>query len=286
MTSFAKSLEPSSRAAARTGPKQPTEAARRASTAPATSGASGPTTTRSTPASTAAPASASGSAASRSSGSGSARIPALPGAHNNSGRWGERASARTSACSRPPEPTTRTLMGPKGLRSAGSNSERGDEVVDRDGGQRLEVRRAARAQLQGDASHRLLVRRLDDVHEVEVPERGPLRLDGRAELLDLVVDLADAGGVVADGLHALGSEGGEHDPGRHGSSSVGSPGVVPDPFGTRAVLSVLDGYFPHAHAPRRAPRARPRRRAACAAGGRRRGDARPAEAVLRLRHLD
>src|SRR3954471_13124584 len=236
MTSLAKIFEPSSRAASRTGPKQRTEAARSASTAPATSGASGPTTTRSTPASTAAPASASGSPASASIGSASARIPALPGAQSSSGRCGERASARRIACSLPPAPTTRTLIGTKGRRSGGSNSERGDEVVDGDGGQRLEVRRAAGAQLERDPRHRLLVRRLDDVHEVEVPEGGPLRLHGRAELLDLVVDLADASGVVADGLHPLGGEGREHDPGRHGSSSVGSPGLLPDLFSTRAVL--------------------------------------------------
>src|SRR4051794_22317096 len=217
MTSLAKSLEPSSRAASRTGPKQRTDAARSASTAPATSGASGPTTTRSTPASTAAPASASGSPGSASSGSASARMPAFPGAQSSSGRCGERASARTSACSRPPEPTTRTLMGPKRSRSAGSSSERGDEVVDGDCGQRLEVRGAAGPQLERDARHRLLVRGLDDVDEVEVPEGRPLRLHRRAELFDLVVDLADARGVVADGLHALGGERGEHDPGRHGS---------------------------------------------------------------------
>src|SRR5262249_55081773 len=38
---------------------------------------------------------------------------------------------------------------------------------------------------------------------------------GRAELLDLLVDLADALRVVLDGLHALGGEGGEHYVGRH-----------------------------------------------------------------------
>jgi hypothetical protein len=61
--------------------------------------------------------------------------------------------------------------------------------------QRLVVRRAARAELERDARHRLLVGRLDDVDEVEVPERRPLRLDRRAELLDLLVDLADAAGL-------------------------------------------------------------------------------------------
>ena len=39
----------------------------------------------------------------------SAAIPALPGAQTSSGARGERASARTIACSRPPPPTTRTF---------------------------------------------------------------------------------------------------------------------------------------------------------------------------------
>ena len=49
MTSLAKALLPSSRAASADGPKQAMPAARTASATPATSGASGPTTTRSTP---------------------------------------------------------------------------------------------------------------------------------------------------------------------------------------------------------------------------------------------
>ena len=47
------------------------------------------------------------------------------------------------------------------------------------------------------------------------PERRPLRLDGRAELLDLAVDLADPAGVVLDRLHALGGQRRQHDVGRH-----------------------------------------------------------------------
>ena len=39
----------------------------------------------------------------------SAAMPALPGAQSSSGCCGERASARTIACSRPPPPTTRTF---------------------------------------------------------------------------------------------------------------------------------------------------------------------------------
>ena len=56
----------------------------------------------------ASPAGLSGSAP--SSTRASRAIPALPGAHSTSGRCGERASARTIACSRPPAPTTRTAV--------------------------------------------------------------------------------------------------------------------------------------------------------------------------------
>jgi uncharacterized protein with GYD domain len=88
-------------------------------------------------------------------------------------------------------------------------------IVYRDSRQRLVATGPARAELERDARDRLLVRRLDHVHEVEATERRPLRLDGRPELLDLVVDLADSRGVVPDGLHALRRERREHDPGRH-----------------------------------------------------------------------
>ena len=87
--------------------------------------------------------------------------------------------------------------------------------------ERLVAGRAARAELERDARHRLLVGRLDDVDEVEAAERRPLRLDGRAELLDLLVDLADALRVVLDRLHALGRQGREHDVGGHAPRSIG-----------------------------------------------------------------
>ncbi len=86
ITSLANALEPSSRAAAATGPKQRTPSAASASARPATSGASGPTTTRSTAASRAARASAATSSAGASSARASRRMPALPGAQSSSGR--------------------------------------------------------------------------------------------------------------------------------------------------------------------------------------------------------
>ena len=98
------------RAWART-PGRPEPPARRRGRPPAAP--PGPTTTRSMPDSAAAVASATGSPGSASSSSVSARMPALPGTQTSSGRCGERASARTTACSRPPAPTTRTFMRPE-----------------------------------------------------------------------------------------------------------------------------------------------------------------------------
>ncbi len=110
ITSFEKAFEPSSRAHAALGPKAAIPAAPSASTSPSTSGASGPTTTRSTCSSRAAATSASISPTPIGSSRASAAMPALPGAHSSSGDCGERASARTIACSRPPPPMTRTFF--------------------------------------------------------------------------------------------------------------------------------------------------------------------------------
>src|SRR3954471_14780470 len=250
MISLANAFEPSSRAGSRFAPNTRTPLTPSSSAGPppppsaratpATSGASGPTTTRSAPDSAAAAANATGSPGSASSRCASARMPALPGAHHSSGCWGERARARIRACSRPPAPTTRTFIGPKGRRRAGSISERRDEGVDRERRERLVVRRAARAELERDARHRLLVGRLDDIDEVEVPQRRPLGLHGRSELLDLVVDLADTRGVVADGLHTLWRERRQHDPSRHSASLKWLSGRSTRSFRPRAVLSEVE----------------------------------------------
>src|SRR5207244_646455 len=192
-------FEPSIRAAAAVGPKARIPSSVRASTTPATSGASGPTTTRSTRSSLAARA-----------------IPALPGAAISSGRCGLLSSARTIACSRPPPPTTRTRFTcrPPLARS----SERRDELVDRDRRERLVARRPARAELERDPCDRLLVGRLDHVHEVVVAEHRPLGLHRGAELLHLAVHLADARGVVLQRLNALGRESRQEDERRQRAS--------------------------------------------------------------------
>src|SRR5689334_12449977 len=215
MTSLANAFEPSSWATSRVGPKAATPRAARRSTSPSTSGASGPTTTRSTPSAAAAAAIPATSPTATSSRRAWRAMPGLPGAHRTSGPCGERPSARTIACSRPPAPTTRTFTR-RWRRSRDRSSEARDEVVDRDGRERLVADRSARAQLERHPRHRLLVGRLDDVDEVVAPERRPLRLDRRAELLDLLVDLADALRVVLDGLDPLSRERREHDVGGHG----------------------------------------------------------------------
>src|SRR5207244_8818461 len=177
------------------GPKARTPASARASTTPATSGASGPTTTRSTCSSTAVRTMPSTSSAPTSKhGTPSRAMPTLPGAAITSGRCGLRTRPRTSACSRPPPPTTRTL---------GTGSERGYELVDGDRGERLVARGAARAELHRHARHRLLVGRLHHVHDVEPAEGGPLSRHFGTQRLDLLVHLAYARGVVLDRLHAL-----------------------------------------------------------------------------------
>src|SRR3954447_17382885 len=109
MTSLANAFEPSRRAAARVGPNAARPRDSSSSTRPATSGASGPTTVRSTASRSARSASAPTSPMPTSGKVlASSAMPGLPGAARTSGPCGERWSARTIACSRPPAPTTRT----------------------------------------------------------------------------------------------------------------------------------------------------------------------------------
>src|SRR5947207_5662702 len=207
------------RAAAALGPKARTPTSKQASTRPSTSGASGPTTTRSqrsSPARRTSPATS--SAATSKQGTLSRAIPALPGAAMISGCCGLRSNARTSACSRPPLPTTRIRF-----RSSVSSraSERSDEVVDRDRRQRLIAAGPARPELKRHTRDRLLVGRLEDVDEVVLAERRPLRLDRCPQLLDLLVDFANPRRVVLERLNAFRRQGGEQDVGGHLASVVG-----------------------------------------------------------------
>ena len=108
ITCLAKDFEPSIAAAAWLGPKQATPAARTASATPATSGASGPITTRSAPVLAASAVTLAGSAAATSWISARRAMPGLPGAACKPVTPPSRASARVRACSRPPDPMTRT----------------------------------------------------------------------------------------------------------------------------------------------------------------------------------
>src|SRR3954471_17777632 len=150
----------------------------------------------------------------------SSAMPAFPGAQSSSGVSGERASARTIACSRPPPPTTRTLVNAFSPLRGRQRLEGARELL---GGYRpegLAAPGASRAELDGDLGHRLLVGRLDDRDEVVLPERGPLLLDRDPELLDFLVDLLDPGRVVLQRLNALGGQVGEHYECRHGCSPL------------------------------------------------------------------
>src|SRR5660398_270637 len=110
ITSLAKDLDPSMRAASLSGPNMVRPRERKTSTIPATSGASGPTTVRSTLSLSARSASASVSSTSMRKSSASPAIPALPGATNKRPSPGHRFKLLTNACSRPPPPTTRTTI--------------------------------------------------------------------------------------------------------------------------------------------------------------------------------
>ena len=139
MTSLANALLPSSRAAAAVGPKAASPRSASASTAPATSGTSGPTTSGRRRASAASSATASGSRHVERPGLGDLGRCRRCRARRRSRRPpGSRAQgAGSSACSRPPEPTTRTSHRPappphehlaqdERLVPAGTDADRGD----------------------------------------------------------------------------------------------------------------------------------------------------------------
>ena len=109
MTSFAKRFEPSIRAAAALGPNTATPPSRSASATPDTSGTSGPITTRSIASARASASKPSASCACTGWHGPSPAIPGLPGAACSSVSRGLCASFQASACSRPPDPTTRTF---------------------------------------------------------------------------------------------------------------------------------------------------------------------------------
>src|SRR5688572_29728660 len=108
--SLVKPLEPSSCAAAALGPKVAIPAARAASATPATSGASGPTTSNSIDRLRASSTTACGSQGSIATHSAQLAMPGLPGAAISWSQLGDCANRHASACSRPPEPSSRMFM--------------------------------------------------------------------------------------------------------------------------------------------------------------------------------
>src|SRR5262245_27644258 len=111
MSVFANVLLPSMRAPSLPGPKTRRPAARSLSASPATSGSSGPTTTRSIDSVLQSLSIASWSDAATGRFSATADVPAFPGAANSAVTSGLLRIFQHSACSRPPPPTTRILMG-------------------------------------------------------------------------------------------------------------------------------------------------------------------------------
>jgi hypothetical protein len=77
---------------------------------PSASGASGPTTVNATASLRASSIHSGIEAAAALTSPSSRAVPALPGATNTRETRGERASFQASACSRPPEPMTRSFM--------------------------------------------------------------------------------------------------------------------------------------------------------------------------------
>ena len=110
MKALAKSFELSSCAALRVGPKIFMPRSRKISTIPAASGASGPTTVSVICSCCAKSASATGSVRATFFMRASSAVPPLPGATSTICMRLDCASFHASACSRPPEPTTRIFM--------------------------------------------------------------------------------------------------------------------------------------------------------------------------------
>src|SRR5690349_13501453 len=108
--SLVKPFDPSSADAAAVGPNAAIPAASSASTSPATSGASGPTTTKSMRSRRQRSSRPAMSVAATGTQVATSAIPGLPGAQNSASHSGDADTAQHSACSRPPEPTTRTRM--------------------------------------------------------------------------------------------------------------------------------------------------------------------------------
>src|SRR6476620_8247726 len=108
--SLVKPLDPSSWAAAASGPNTAIPALRSASATPATNGPSGPTTTRSMALLFANSTIAAASHGSTATSSAQRAMPGLPGAAINRSQLGDCLSRQASASSRPPDPKSNMFM--------------------------------------------------------------------------------------------------------------------------------------------------------------------------------
>src|SRR5258708_1222806 len=124
MNSRAKAFQPSTSAAARSGPKTESPRRRNSSPMPRTRGSSGPTTVKSALMVCAKSATSTMLEVSMGTQSAKSAIPALPGAQYTSSTRGLWRIFRRRACSRPPLPTTRTFTG--GGQRGGAVPVRGD----------------------------------------------------------------------------------------------------------------------------------------------------------------
>src|SRR5690606_29192911 len=203
----------SSWAAALVGPKIGRPAARKASTTPAASGASGPTTVKATCSRLASSISTGMSVIGAFCSSFSAAVPGLPGATSTRVTLGDWASFQASACSRPPEPMTRTFMCCSESRLGWSclvaempetGEHHGDVVLVGCSDHLFVAHRAAGLDDRGGAG---LGKHVEAVAEGEEGVRGDHAAgDLQAGILGL--DLGDAGGV--DPAHLAGADADGH----------------------------------------------------------------------------
>src|SRR5512139_42906 len=205
MKRLAKSLELSSCAAAFVGPKIARPSARKRSTTPAASGASGPTTVSATSWSFASFTRSATAVASTFSTPSSRAVPALPGATRTFETRGLRASFQASACSRPPEPMTRSFTAASSVPEVAHAGEDHGDAVPVGGGDHLLVAHAA-ARLDHGAGAGLRDH-VQPVAEGEEGIRGRHRPRERESVV-LRLDRGDARGV--DPAHLAGAHAQRH----------------------------------------------------------------------------
>ena len=105
--------------------------------------------------------------------------------------------------------------GDHGARHAAGLLHGGEQLVDGDQRQRLELCAPPRPEGDRDLGDGQVVGRLDDVHEVVLAEGGPLVEHLRPHLLDVAVDLTQSTGIRVQRLHSLFRQRRQHQVDRH-----------------------------------------------------------------------